>query len=69
MSRPDLANLGPNQSHQTTHYEVEVKLNGKWIFDRRYDSLVKAQARVSLNKEDLEDSRVIVVSEIRRLAA
>lgn len=69
MSRPNLDNLGPNQSHQTTRYEVEVKLHGKWILDRTYDKLPMAQARVSLNKEDLEDSRVIVVSEIRRLAA
>lgn len=69
MVRPHLDDLGPNQSHQTTRYEVEVKLNGKWILDRSYDSLVKAQARVSMNKEDLEDSRVIVVSEIRRIAA
>lgn len=69
MSRPHLDSLGPNQSHQTTRYEVEVKLNGKWILDRTYDSLPKAQARVSMNKMDMEDSRVIVVSEIRRLAA
>jgi hypothetical protein len=69
MSRPDISNLGPNQSHQTTRYEVEVKLNDRWILDRAYDSLPKAQARVSMNKMDLEDSRVIVVSEIRRLAA
>jgi hypothetical protein len=59
--------LNPNTSHQTTRYEVETLINDKWVLDRTYDSLNKAVTRASLNNEERFKSRVVIVSETRRL--
>jgi len=60
--------LSPGTSHTTTKYEVEFysKL-GYWAFDQRFSNLVDAKARKSLNESSDIQSRIIVVSEIRRL--
>jgi hypothetical protein len=59
----------PGTSHGSTRYEVEfLSLNGMWCLDMSYAHLNDAKARKSLNISDGIDSRVIVVSETRRIA-
>jgi len=61
--------LIPGTSHQTTRYEVDIKMvDGRWILDATFDKLPQAKIRASINRISGEDSRIVVVSEIRRLA-
>lgn len=66
MLRPQLTRI--NTTHESTRYEVEfLSLNGMWCLDTTYESLIKAKARVVLNQERSIDSRVVVVSQSRRI--
>lgn len=65
LSRPQLS---PGTSHSTTRYEVEfMSLSGLWTLDANFTNLADAKARMSMNISDGIDSRVIVVSETRRI--
>jgi hypothetical protein len=58
----------PGTSHGSTRYEVEfLSLNGMWCLDITYPTLIDAKARQSINKADGIESRIVVVSESRRL--
>jgi hypothetical protein len=65
-SRPQLERL--NTVHDSTRYEVEFWSQCElWCLDTSFTNLVEAKARVSLNHESQIKSRIIVVSESRRI--
>lgn len=69
MRESERPQLKPGTSHGSTRYEVEFYSLGKyWALDRNYDNLADARTRCSLNQSEGIDSRVVVVSETRRIA-
>lgn len=67
MSRVQLT---PGTSHGSTRYEVEwwSKISKAWALDLIFPDLEAAKVQVKLNRRHNIDSRIVVVSETRRIA-